>query len=329
MNRQTNTLLSKLAALCTVSAQGYAVAAESVRNRGLKIILHAYAVERAAFAEQLRDEIVRLGGKPRRHRNPLAALHRGWINLKATMAIGAEDSESIILDEVARGERTANKRFQAALDVDLPDPTRQLVTQCAQRVQAVQQHIDQLRGADGQQLVVRLVDDPAAVARAVADLQVAGFSLDQIQMQPAGQLIDKSQQLVQHGTVRETVATTALLVGIGGALLGVVMAILSLTTQQFDASTQSIALATAIAWPVVGALVGILFGVIVGGLLGQGISEQDSVLTANSIQHGNSLVTVQCTPDRARLASDIMYSVNLAARARRPAASAAAAPVAA
>jgi len=329
MDRQTITMLSKLAALCTVSSQGYAVAAESVRNRGLKVILHTYASERASFAEQLRDEIVRLGGKPGRHRNPLAGLHRGWINLKATMSIGAENSQNIVLDEVARGERTADKRFQAALQAEMPEETRQLVEKCAHRVQAVQQHIDQLRGIDGQQLVVRLMDNPADISRAVTELTAAGFSRDQIETQPAAQLINQSGPLVQHGTVRETLATTALLVGIAGALLGVVMAILSVVTQEFDASTQSIALATAIAWPLVGAGVGVLFGAIVGSLLGQGISEQDSVLLADCVEHGDSLVTVRCETRRADLAASIMYSVNLASRSSRPLETAMPAPSAA
>jgi len=319
MNRQTIRQLSKLAALCTASTLGYTVAAESVRNRGLKIILHSYAVERASFAAQLGDEIERLDGQASRQRNPLAALHRGWINLKATMAIGAENSQSIVLDEVARGERRAGKGFQAALQAELPIETHQLVEQFAQRVQVVQQHIDQLRGASGEQQVVRLADDPGDVAQAIAELKAAGFAADQIDVRSAATLIDQSQRVAPHSTVRETVAATALLAGIGGALLGVVMAILSLATQEFPPGSQSIAVATAIGWPLIGALVGVLFGAIVGGMLGQGISEQDSFFMADSVAHGNSLVTVTCDPDRARQASDILYRVNVAARSSRPA----------
>ncbi|MEZ4770316.1 MAG: PA2169 family four-helix-bundle protein [Caldilineales bacterium] len=276
MNHQTINLLSRLAALCTVSAQGYSVAAESQRNRGLKMILHSYAIERASLSDELNEEIERLGGTSRRHRNPLAALHRGWINLKATMAIGAETSQSIVLDEVARGERTANKRFQAALQAEMPEETRRLVEHCAQRVQSAAQHIDQLRGATDQQLVVRLVDDRADMERATAELMAAGFSTDQIGAIPADDLIDKSGRTIRHTIVRETVATTALLVGLAGLLLGVLMAILSLTTQTFGPEAQSIKVATAVGWPLIGLFVGVLFGAIIGGMLGQGVSEQDS-----------------------------------------------------
>ncbi|MCA9871041.1 MAG: PA2169 family four-helix-bundle protein [Anaerolineae bacterium] len=317
MNRQTIRQLNSLAALCTASSRGYAVAGENVRNRGLKVILQAYARERAAMAQRLDAEITRLGGKPGSHRSVLAALHRGWINLKATMVIGADTSQSIVLDEVARGERTANKRFQAALDVAVPDETRQIIEECSQRVQDAYESINQLRGVGGEQLVLRLVDGPDEAARAVAELQAAGFSTDQIEIQSADELMGQSGPVEQRGIVRETVATTALLVGGAGTLLGVVMAVLSLTTQNFDASTRSIALLTAIAWPVIGALVGILFGAIVGGMLGEGIREQDSVLTADLVAHGDSLVTVECEPERASQASDIMYRVNVVARSSR------------
>ncbi len=318
MDRQTISLLNNLAALSTASSRGYAVAGENVRNRGLKVILQAYARERAAMAKRLDAEITRLGGKPGRHRSILAALHRGWINLKATMTIGADTSQSIILDEVARGEHTANKRFQAALKAEAPEGTRQLIAECSQRVQSAHESINQLRGVGVEQLVLRLVDGPDEAARAVAELQAAGFSADQIEIQSADELMGQSGPVEQRGIVRETVATTALLVGIGGALLGVVMAVLSLTTQTFDASTQSIALMTAIGWPIIGALVGVLFGAIVGGTLGKGISEEDAFLTADSVAHGDSLVTVECQPERAGLASEIMYRVNVAARSSRP-----------
>lgn len=316
MDTRTLHLLSKLAALSAASSHGYAVAAESVRNRGLKIILQSYARQRSALTDQLVAEIARLGGKPGRHRNPLAALHRGWINLKATMSIGAENAQSLVLDEVARGERVANKRFQAALSAATPADTHRLLEQCARDVQAAQQHIDDLRGAQDDQLVVRLVDTPGDLARALAELKAAGFRDDQIDTMPAGNYLGGGAQ-TRHGTMRETVAATALLVGAGGALLGVVMAALSLVTQDFDASQRSIALTTAVAWPVIGGFIGALFGVIVGGMLGQGISEQDSFLTADSVEHGDTLVMVHCQPARARQASEIMYRVNVAARSER------------
>jgi uncharacterized protein (TIGR02284 family) len=314
MNAQTIDLLNRLAALSTVSAAGYSVAAESARNRGLKIILYAFAREREDMARELGREIQRLGGKPRRRPNLLAGLHRGWINLKATMTIGAENAQSMILDEVARGERIADSRFKSALSVQMPEETRQLVAGLGERVEAAREQIGALRGEQGEQLVVRLVDHPADVERAIQELKGAGFQADKIATRSAGDFISERLPGARHGTVRETVATTALLVGAGGALLGVVMAILSLATQQFDASARVVALLTAIGWPVLGAGVGMLFGAIIGGTLGQGSTEEDLALTADSIEHGDTLVTVRTEPARARTASEIMYRVNVAAR---------------
>lgn len=318
MNTQTTTLLSKLAALSTASSRGYAVAAENVRNRGLKIIFQHYARQRAVLAAQLGDEIVRLGGKPGRHRNPLAGLHRGWINLKTTMAIGDENGQAIVLNEVARGERIAGQRFQAALAAPASDETRRLLEGAARAVEEAQQFIDQLRGVQGDQVAVRLVDNPEDLVQAQAELKAAGFSVDQITTQPAGDYLSTRGPSIPRATLRETIATTALLVGGGGALLGVAIAVLSLLTQQFGASDRSIAATTAIAWPLIGGFLGLFFGALVGAMLGQGISEQDRLLTADSIEHGDTLMLVRCQPARARQASEIMYQVNVAARSGRP-----------
>ncbi|MFZ4851122.1 MAG: PA2169 family four-helix-bundle protein [Caldilinea sp.] len=92
LNAEIVSTLDELVSLNLDSEMGFETAAEHAREPALKTRLRDFARQRARFAEELRAEIIGWGGTPQQRRNPMAALHRGWIDLKAGLTVGRRGS---------------------------------------------------------------------------------------------------------------------------------------------------------------------------------------------------------------------------------------------
>jgi uncharacterized protein (TIGR02284 family) len=68
-------------------------------------------------ADQLQSIVARLGGAPDDGGSASGALHRGWVNLRGTLAL---DDDKAMLEECERGEDLAVARYRRALEEDLP-----------------------------------------------------------------------------------------------------------------------------------------------------------------------------------------------------------------
>ena len=138
-------MLNRLIETCNDSSHGYETAAQAVRDLKLKQILRRLAIERRAFEEELRQEVVRLGGKPINHGTLRGALHRGWMH--ATRA--GSFSAGGVLDEVAFGERTSYKHYEDALRKELPPDLKSLVAHHCLRIAQVRELIRELAEIHG------------------------------------------------------------------------------------------------------------------------------------------------------------------------------------
>ena len=114
-NARSVAVLNDLSRLCKDSEKGFKVAAESVDNRGLKMLFKTYAQQRAQFAAELAQEVERLGSKVTAGSSFLAVLHRGWIDIRAAMTIGPQNMENFVLSEALRGDGAALQRYDPAL----------------------------------------------------------------------------------------------------------------------------------------------------------------------------------------------------------------------
>src|SRR6266550_7310539 len=99
--------LNDLIETCKDGEYGFRTAVEAMANQGdaeLRTLFNTYAQQRARFAAELQNEVLRRGGDPAKAGHVSAAFHRGWMNLKAAVS---GKSEASIVAECERGEDAA------------------------------------------------------------------------------------------------------------------------------------------------------------------------------------------------------------------------------
>lgn len=129
---------------CRDGHNGFREAAEKVNRTDLKTFFNEVSLERGRFAEELQNELIRLG-KPddRVSGTTEGALHRTWLDTKMMMGGG----EHTILDWLEHGEDVAKDAYQKAISSDLPENIAQVVRRQAASVQEVHNRVKNLRDA--------------------------------------------------------------------------------------------------------------------------------------------------------------------------------------
>lgn len=88
--------------------KGYIDAYQNVENNDLKMFFKRRASERSDFAKELRTEILQYGQIPEDSGTFKGAMHRNWMNLKATFS---SNNETVILEEAIRGEEASLEEY--------------------------------------------------------------------------------------------------------------------------------------------------------------------------------------------------------------------------
>ena len=109
---------------------GYEKAIEELKSddADLKTLFQRYITESRQFAQELTQEVTRLGGDAAEGTTNSGKIYRVWMDLKA--AIAGKDRKTI-LENCEFGEDAAQKAYDVALNADEPmEPTlRELVIQ--------------------------------------------------------------------------------------------------------------------------------------------------------------------------------------------------------
>lgn len=116
--------LNGLIETCKDGQLGFQEASEGVTSSDLKSFFSECSIQRSQFAGELQSLVRTLGGDPEDSGSVAGSLHRGWINIKS--AVTGKD-EGSILNEAERGEDSAKKAYQDALNKFLPDYVRDVV----------------------------------------------------------------------------------------------------------------------------------------------------------------------------------------------------------
>lgn len=137
--------LNRLIETCKDGQEGFRLAAEAIADdEDLKGFLFSCSLQRSKFAGELQHEAIGLGdpGSVKEEGSLTSTLHRGWINLKATLTGGDNHA---ILAECERGEDSAVKEYHKAVNAGLSDSLLEIVERQLQEVVATHNSVRGLR----------------------------------------------------------------------------------------------------------------------------------------------------------------------------------------
>jgi uncharacterized protein (TIGR02284 family) len=144
-NDEVIATLNNLVETCKDGQNGFHTAAEGIKNSELTTLFKTYSQQRAQFAAELQSEVRRLGGEPEDTGSAAAAVHRGWINIKSTVT--GED-EAAVISECERGEDSAVAAYEEALETDLPNDVKAIVSHQFSQVKEAHDRIRSLERAN-------------------------------------------------------------------------------------------------------------------------------------------------------------------------------------
>jgi uncharacterized protein (TIGR02284 family) len=305
--------LNHLYQICRAGEKGFATVAANVKNRGLKVALKTYAAQRAQFADEIKEEILRLGGSVGGEASLPAMVHRGRMDFYATFMTGEQNVENVVLGEARLGENVAQDAYQRVLSIPLPPETRALVNRQYQQVLMTRDEVNLLRGQAGKRLIIRLFDSEQDMTAALKALEAAGIRPEKVE--PV-----ELKQIANIYTGRGSTAEDVLLAGaVGGAIWGGIIGTVAGASAATAPGMPEIAGSSLGTWAVI-ALSGIVLGALgamaMGFAISTGIAEEDSFVYEASLKHGGKLARLTVDSARAEQAAEIMHQINSAARAR-------------
>ena len=119
-NEDVISALNDLIETCKDAEQGFRTAAERAGkdwDPEFRTLLNVLAQQRARFAAELQNEVLRRGGDPAKSGHVSAGFQRGWMNLNLLLTGSSEPS---VLAECESSELAAMKNYEAALKTNLP-----------------------------------------------------------------------------------------------------------------------------------------------------------------------------------------------------------------
>lgn len=105
--------LNNLVRINIDASKGYSLAAENIENDNFRNFLQSYAEQREKYAEQLKDEIVKIGGEPVSSTSVLGDIHRGVMKMREAVS---PSRDSALLTECSRGEGEALAQYKKTLE---------------------------------------------------------------------------------------------------------------------------------------------------------------------------------------------------------------------
>lgn len=136
--------LNGLIQTCKDGEDGFREAAEVVESSETKTFFAEKSRERSHFVGELQTLVRTLGGDPESEGTLSAALHRGWMDLKA--AIAGNDLHGVLV-ECERGEDSAKNTYREALSLTLPANVSDIVQAQYNSILATHDVVKSLRDA--------------------------------------------------------------------------------------------------------------------------------------------------------------------------------------
>ena len=109
----TISILNNLIETSKDGEMGFRTSADNAKDPELKELFRRRAEDCARGAAELQSIVARMGGEPERSGSVAGAVHRGWVNIKASVT---NDDDLAILEECERGEDVAKASYREALE---------------------------------------------------------------------------------------------------------------------------------------------------------------------------------------------------------------------
>jgi uncharacterized protein (TIGR02284 family) len=142
----TVSTLNDLIQTCKDGQNGFQAASEAVADSNLRHLFESYAQQRAEFSAELQREVRHLSDTPADSGHASAALHRGWMDIKAGLTGG---DDAAVIAECERGEDVAVGTYRKALDAELPTDIRVLVERQFLEIKDAHDHLRSLERTHG------------------------------------------------------------------------------------------------------------------------------------------------------------------------------------
>lgn len=121
---------------------GFRTSAEYLKAVDTRRLFEGRADECRRAATELQTLVQQYGGNPENSGSASAAMHRGWVAVKGTLA---GYSDKAILEETERGEDVALESYRHALAESLPTDVRSVVEDQFEGVKRNHAQVRQLR----------------------------------------------------------------------------------------------------------------------------------------------------------------------------------------
>jgi uncharacterized protein (TIGR02284 family) len=141
-----DTIINQLNHLLEVNKDaeaGFRTAAENVRNTEIETLFSDYALQHAQFGTQLKSEIEHLGGRSSSSGTFGGAVHRGWMDVKSTLA---GHSAGSMLSACQSGEESAESAYLDALDANPSGRTHTLLEKHYNQIKEFRTRLTRLVG---------------------------------------------------------------------------------------------------------------------------------------------------------------------------------------
>ena len=136
----TPSVLNNLIETSKDGEQGFRTSADNAKDPELKELLRKRAEDCARGAAELQSLVAGMGDEPEKSGSVAGAVHRGWVNIKASLSI---DDDLAILEEVERGEDVAKASYRKALESGELSPGARAIVQ--KQYDGVLRNHDQVR----------------------------------------------------------------------------------------------------------------------------------------------------------------------------------------
>lgn len=292
--QEMRTTLTTLIQINNESKRNIYAAAEQIENRALKLLLKAYAQQRARFARELQQDGARADDSSPQSRFSPGFFQRGWRDLRAALLIRRQRRHRILSADLEELETNTLQAYAKAAASDLPGALRTVVDRQYEQVRTVHNRLSMLAKQLEQRVALRLFNEDEEAQQVVARLKQTGISPSELIVIPIEEItVYKDDEQARSRATREAVVTGVLLGAIAGGLLGLIYgAFQRFYFPELNGFIATTPFTIMLEIGLYGAIIGAFFSLIFSTLIASSAAETDAYLYEDSFQRGDTLVAV-------------------------------------